>query len=215
MKGAQTGPGSAAQLSVLDAIRRGHDTVNRLAADLGVTDNAVRLHLASLERDRLVVRRGTRRSGVAGQPAVEYQLTVEGEVALSRAYPAALTALVGALADRLEARTLRAVFSDAGKRLAEREGARESAHALGSLVQRAEASADLLRSLGGSATVEASRQEVIVQGAGCPLAAAVREAPSTCVLVEALIAKHAHVRAVQECDHGDAPRCRFRLESLE
>jgi predicted ArsR family transcriptional regulator len=200
-------PASAAQLSVLDAVRRGHYTVNALAAELAVTDNAVRLHLAALERDHLVERRGTRHSGRAGQPAAEYALTPDGEQALSRAYPSAFAALVRALSARLEPRALRAVFADAGRRLAEDAGI----EADGSLAQRAGACAALLNSLGGSATVTTGRREAVITGEGCPLAAAVRADPATCTMIEALLGKHTGVTAIQECEHGDQPRCRFRV----
>lgn len=201
-------PGSAARLSVLEAVRRGHRTVNALANELGVTDNAVRLHLTALERDGLVARSGTLRSGRAGQPAAEYDLTTAGELALSRAYPSALTALVSALAERLDGRSMRAIFADAGRRLAE---VASPAPAAGTFAERAEACASLLETLGGSVSLTASRREALIKGAGCPLAAAVREEPATCVLVEALLAKHGNVDVTQVCEHGDRPQCRFRL----
>lgn len=200
---------STARLAVLEAVRRGNRTVNALAADLGVTDNAVRLHLASLERDRLLARRGTRRSGRAGQPAAEYELTPDGELALSRAYPPAFLALVTSLASRMDPRALRALFADAGKRLAGEAGV----EAAGTLAQRAQACASLLNTLGGNATVQAGRREAIVSGAGCPLAGAVRAEPATCTMVEALLERHAGVEAAQECHHGADPRCRFRISS--
>ena len=43
---------------ILDLLRMRECTVNDLAAELRLTDNAVRAHLASLERDRLVVHSG-------------------------------------------------------------------------------------------------------------------------------------------------------------
>lgn len=200
-------PASAARLAVLESVRRGNRTVNALATDLGVTDNAVRLHLAALERDQFIQRRGTLHSGRAGQPAAEYDLTTEGELALSRAYPPAFTALVSALASRLEPRALRAVFADAGRRLAAESGMETG----GSLTERANACAHLLDSLGGNTTVTTGRREALVTGAGCPLAAAVRAEPATCTMVEVLLSKHAGVRCTQECEHGEQPRCRFRI----
>lgn len=204
-------PASAARLAVLESVRKGNRTVNALALDLGVTDNAVRLHLAALERDRLIQRHGTLHSGRAGQPAAEYDLTTDGELALSRAYPPAFTALVGALSSRMEPRALRTLFADAGRRLA----AATSPEPSGTLAQRAQACAALLDSLGGSTSVTATRREALITGEGCPLAAAVRAEPATCALVEALLAKHAGVNASQECDHGAQPRCRFRILSRE
>ena len=45
---------------ILELLRARECTVNELADALHLTDNAVRAHLASLERDRLVVQSGMR-----------------------------------------------------------------------------------------------------------------------------------------------------------
>ena len=196
-----------ARHAVLDLIRRGARTVNTLAEALRISDNAVRVHLVALERDGLIVRSGLVRSGAAGQPAAEYELTVAGELALSSAYPAAMVALAGAIGEKLDPRARRALFFDAGKRLAatmiDREG--------GSLAARASACAAMIESLGGSATITPGRGHVLLEGTGCPLAAAVRKEPATCALVEGLLERHAGVNADQICNHGERPSCRFRL----
>src|SRR5947209_18453117 len=44
---------------ILETLREGARTVNHLAAALKLTDNAVRAHLLSLERDGLIVQSGT------------------------------------------------------------------------------------------------------------------------------------------------------------
>jgi predicted ArsR family transcriptional regulator len=195
--------------SVLDLIRRGERTVNTLAARLRISDNAVRVHLIALERDGLIRRSGMVRSGTVGQPAAEYDLTPAGEQALSAAYPAALAALAAAAGERLDARTRRSLFLEAGKRLAETMPSHDS----GSLQERAESCSALIDSLGGSTTVTNSKGSSTIEGAGCPLAAAVRNEPSTCHLIEALIETHGGVQAEQLCTHGDRPSCRFRLTS--
>jgi predicted ArsR family transcriptional regulator len=56
------------QLTAL--LRRGARTVEELAASLELTDNAIRNHLSSLERDGLVRQAGVRRGPGAGKPAV-------------------------------------------------------------------------------------------------------------------------------------------------
>ncbi len=198
-------PGSAARRETLEAVRRGHATVTALARALGVTDNAVRLHLGALERDGLVERRGAVRSGRPGQPAVEYSLTRRGEEALSAAYAPALVAVVESMAERLDVRTVRAVLADAGARMA------GPARPDGTLRQRADACAALLASLGGAVDVQPARQAVTLVGHGCPLAAAVRADPATCTLVESLLEHRYAVRARQRCVHGDHPACRFEL----
>ena len=202
-----------ARHAVLDLMRRGERTVNTLAAHLRISDNAVRVHLIALERDGLIKRSGIVRSGTVGQPAAEYEITSLGEQVLSTAYPAALAALAAAAGVRLDARARRSLFLEAGKRLAETM----SRHDSGTLQERAESCAALIDSLGGSATVTspkgagAGTGAAVIEGAGCPLATAVRGEPSTCFMIEALIEAHAGVRAEQLCTHGDKPSCRFRL----
>ncbi len=198
------------RLSVLDAVRRGRTTVNALATELSVTDNAVRLHLVALEADGLIARTGIRHSGRAGQPAAEYALTPNGETALSHAYPPVLAALVAALGARLRPRALRAVMADAGARIAASTG--RSPNAGASLSHRAEQCVSLIESLGGSATVKLGRHEAIITGAGCPLSAAVRAESGSCTIIEALLERHAGVKATQHCDHGTRPNCRFAIQ---
>jgi predicted ArsR family transcriptional regulator len=193
--------------SVLDLIRRGDRTVNTLAERLRISDNAVRVHLIALERDGLIKRSGIVRSGTVGQPAAEYDLTETGEEALSTAYPAALSALASAIGERLDQRSRKSLFLDAGKRLALSMPRRDS----GSTTERAEACAELINRLGGSATVSSGRGSATVTGAGCPLANSVRNEPATCYLIEALLEGHAGVNAEQQCTHGDRPSCRFRV----
>ena len=181
--------------------------MNTLAAQLRISDNAVRVHLIALERDGLIKRSGIVRSGTVGQPATEYDITPAGEQELSRAYPAALAALAAAAGDRLDARARRALFLEAGKRLAETTSSLDS----GTLLERAESCAALIDSLGGRTSVTSAKGAAIIEGAGCPLATAVRGEPSTCFMIEALIETHGGVHAEQLCTHGDKPSCRFRV----
>ena len=58
---------------VVALLRRGNRTVEELAQALGLTDNAVRAHLATLERDGLVRQAGLR--GGPSKPAYAYALT--------------------------------------------------------------------------------------------------------------------------------------------
>jgi predicted ArsR family transcriptional regulator len=200
-------PLSAARFAVLDAVRRGHQTVNALAALLGVSDNAVRIQLNTLERDGLLRRRGVVHSGRAGQPAAAYELSHAGDDALSRAYRPVLAALVSVIGKRLDARTLRTLFADAGRTL----GAETASPSTASLAARAAACVAIVESLGGSATVHVNRGQATLEGAGCPLSAAVREEPATCLIMESLLAQHAGLKARQRCVHGDQPCCRFEL----
>ena len=68
-------------------LRRGPLTVDELARVVGLTNNGVWAHLATLERDGIVRQRGTvRPTGGAGEPAYVYQLTAEAEGLFPKAH---------------------------------------------------------------------------------------------------------------------------------
>src|SRR5438067_2004438 len=83
---------------ILDLLRRGTETVNDLAAALGLTDNAVRAHLTALERDGLVRPSGTRRG--PRKPTVTYALSPEAEQLFPKEYGPILRQLLDVLKDR-------------------------------------------------------------------------------------------------------------------
>ena len=70
-------------------LRRGPRAVDELARALGLTDNAVRAHLATLERDGMVRQAGSPRPTGARKPATLYELQPDTETLLSRADPPA------------------------------------------------------------------------------------------------------------------------------
>ena len=79
---------------LLQLLRRGPATVEDLAEDTGLTPNAVRFHMASLEDEGDIETAGTRKHQGAGKPAVLYRLTAEAEVGFSKAYAPVLAATV-------------------------------------------------------------------------------------------------------------------------
>jgi len=109
---------------ILALIRRGRQTVEELAAALELTDNAVRNHLATLERDSLIQQAGVRRSSGAGKPAVLYQLHPDAEVLFSRAYPSVLTTVVESIVNACPPDQIDELLRDAGRRLARQAGGR-------------------------------------------------------------------------------------------
>ena len=83
-------------------LRRGGRTVEELAQVLVLTDNGVRAHLATLERDGLVQQRGSvRRSSGGGKPAYVYELTSEAENLFPKAYEPVLHRLLDVLSERM------------------------------------------------------------------------------------------------------------------
>ena len=191
---------------ILAILRRGAGTVNDLAQQLGLTDNAVRTHLAGLERDGLVEQHGVQRG--IGKPAYVYRLTTEAEALFPKAYALVLDGLLSELRERLGEADMQAVLGDVGKRLAARSGP-----ARGDVRARARAAADVLGELGGLAEVVEENGTLTIQGYSCPLSAVTGEHPPVCQLAAVLLEELVGSPVREVCDRGDRPRCRFVIQA--
>ena len=193
---------------IVAELRRSSRTVEELRKILGITDNAVRAHLASLEGEGIVHQVATRPSG--RRPAIVYELTPEAEGSFSRAYMPVLTRLVESLSERMSTADLEVLLRDVGERLA-----REQPSLKGSLRDRARAAASVLTGLGGVAELEESDGHLVIRGFSCPLADAVRAHPATCHAAQGLVAELVGVPVEEACDKGARPRCRFEISKRE
>ncbi|HXV17695.1 MAG TPA: helix-turn-helix domain-containing protein [Gemmatimonadaceae bacterium] len=190
---------------IVAELRRGSRTVEDLRKTLGITDNAVRAHLASLEADGIIHQVATRPSG--RRPAVVYELTEAAESSFSKAYLPVLTRLVESLSERMSVSDLEILLRDVGERLA-----KEQPSLTGSLKERAEAAASVLTGLGGVAEVEDEEGKLVIRGFSCPLADAVRTHPATCHAAQGLVSELVGVPVREACDKGERPRCRFEID---
>ena len=186
---------------VVALLRRGRRTVDELAAALGLTDNAVRSHIAALERDGLVRQEGVRRG--VGKPAYAYDLTPDAERLFPKAYGPVLRQVLDVLAERVPPAELEEALREAGRRIG-------SAHpAVGDRRARIGYALTVLEELGGLAEVEERDDVVVIRGYDCPLSAAVPGHPEVCRLAEALLTEVVGAPVVERCQRGAAPRCRF------
>ena len=193
---------------VVTLLRRGERTVDDLARALGLTDNAVRAHLAALERDGLVAQSGVRRGG--GKPSHTYDLTPEAERLFPKAYGALLHELLDVLAERLPPEVLADVLREVGHRVAAGRAAPD-----GDLRERVGHAVALLGELGGLAEVEEREGGFVIRGCSCPLAAAVAGHPEACLLAETLLTDVLSVPVRQVCDQGPPPSCRFEVPARD
>lgn len=192
---------------IVALLRRGDRTVEELARALGLTDNAVRNHLAALERDGVVRPAGVRRGAGAGKPAVIYELRADAAPLLSRAYPRVLSAVLDVLVEKLTTAQSTALLHEVGRRLARALGGR----AAGDFDVRVRAAADVLVALGGDVDVVAEGTTRRLEGAGCPLSGVVCHRPEVCQAVEMLLTEVVGSPVESRCEHGARPRCRFAV----
>lgn len=206
--------GGATRGRIIGFLRRGEKSVDELAAELGVTDNAVRAQLESLEREGVVHQARVRHTGAVGKPATMYAIRPDVEASFSAAYAPVLGALVASLGERMSAKELERLFRDVGQRLA--EGARSSQpQQPRALEARVRAAAAVLTSLGAELEVERNANGFLLRGLACPLANAVRAEPHVCSALEELVAGVTGAPVRECCERDPATgvaKCRFEVQ---
>lgn len=191
---------------IVTLLRGTTKTVNELAEELELTDNAVRAHLLSLERDGLIrqsgIQRGTRK------PHFAYELTTEAEKLFPKAYDAVLNQLIGVLKGRLTPVEIERALRDVGSSLARSQtgGSQD-----GDLESRLNNGLTVLEAIGGTARIEKDDGKCVISSDGCPLAAVVSEHPEVCRLAETLLSEIIAENVQERCDREGSPRCRFEV----
>ena len=189
---------------IVTLLRRSGHTVDELAQALDLTDNAVRAHLATLERDGIVQERGTRRG--SRKPSAVYDLAPEAEQLFPKAYDPVLQQLLDVLSEHIAADEVETLLREVGRRIAGRWKIPP-----GELRVRLEAAVEAFNELGGMAELEACNGHFCIRSSSCPLAAVVPGHPAVCSLAEALLTELAGVPAQKHCDDDGVPRCRFTV----
>jgi predicted ArsR family transcriptional regulator len=191
---------------IVTLLRGATCTVEELAARLELTDNAVRAHLISLERDGLLRQSGVRRG--ARKPHFTYSLTQEAERLFPKAYDALLNQLIDVLKCRLSEEEMEDVLREVGRSLA----AGAPSDGRDDLRGRVWSALKVLEAIGGVAESELQDDKIIIHSGGCPLATAVAVHPEVCRLTETLIAEIVKAPVTEHCNREGAPQCRFEIE---
>jgi predicted ArsR family transcriptional regulator len=192
---------------LLAMLRRSRQTITTLADALHLTDNAVRTHIAALERDGIVEHVGTERQ-TGGKPARVYALTGEGEELFPKAYALVLGGLVEELARRDGWERAVALLRAVGQRAAPSSGTTNDREG------RVAAAAAALRGLGGDIEVQRTADGYRLQGYGCPLSAVTAKHPEVCALARALVEEITGQPVTECCDRNGRPRCGFRIDDV-
>lgn len=186
-------------------LREAERSINELAEALGISDNAVRMHVASLQRDGMVEAAGVER-GTGGKPAQRYRMTAEAEELFPKAYAAVFGEMVQVLEEEQGRDGLERLLRKVGARVG--EGAGDGVVEPAARVERAAA---VLRALGGDVTVERTEAGWMIRGNGCPLSGVVGEHEAVCSVSEALIGEVTGMRVCECCQRGERPRCAFEI----
>lgn len=190
---------------LLRLVRGEARSVADLAEALGISGNAVRTHIAALERDGLVRQAGRQRS-TGGKPARLYELTPRAEELFPKAYVLVLRELLETLREEEGYEAAIERLRRVGRRLG--KGADAQGGGKGA---RVEAAAALLEAIGGSVEVREAPDGWEVQATGCPLSAVVAEDPEVCVLAESLVAEVTGLPVAEHCERSARPRCAFTV----
>ena len=196
---------SSTRGQIIALLRRSPAKAGDLAGALGLTDNAVRSHLAAMERDGLVEQRRGPVRGV-GKPAQLYALTPAADALLPKAYAPVLGVLLETLGERMGREELAALLREVGRRAGAGRG-REGAD----VRMRIEAAYGVLGEMGGVAEIEEGEDAVYIRGFSCPLAALVPGHPEVCQLAEAMLSEIVGVPVREQCAKGERPRCCFEI----
>ncbi len=195
---------------IIQLLRRSGRTVNELAGALGLSDNAVRTHLTTLERDGFVHPSGTRPG--TRKPNITYGLTPETEQLFPRVYGRLLHHLLDALKPRMSPADLEQALRAVGHRMAEEC---RPAAPLDGLRERAELAVNVLGTLGGLAELKEDDGTLVIHSFDCPLAVAVADHPEMCLLVETLLADVTGAAVHQHCQSEPAPHCSFEVRTAD
>ena len=191
---------------ILELLRGQDGTVNDLAAALDLTDNAVRAHLFSLERDGLIHQSGTRPG--FRKPHATYALTAEAEQIFPKAYGPLLDMVLTVISKKLEPQALRLAMREVGKKIAQTNRAETKGK---TREERIDAALRILSDLGGRATFEKKEGKHWIRGHGCPLAAATKNHPQACLIAESLLSAVIGTPVKERCVRNPNPSCCFEV----
>lgn len=178
---------------IVESLRRhGAQTAAELAADQHLTPNAVRQHLARLERDGLVVEASERRGPT--KPSLVFSLTAEGQRLFPQRYSTLLNAVLEQIVQTQGQAKLSELFAGIGKRSARKYGARFAGKTMD---ERMAELTEILREQGVIADYEAKDDGFVLREHNCPFREAATAHPEVCSVVHTLMEEVLPAKAEQ------------------
>ena len=168
---------------IVDALRnRRAASAFELAAEFGLSANAIRQQLVILERDGLVVGKSVRRGKT--KPTHEYELTAEANRYFPQAYDRMLNAVLREVRSTSGDAAVAQIFANVGKRAGERMALRVAGK---SVPEKLAAVADSIRNTGVTVDVEQQGDTVVLREHNCPYASVVAEHPECCTAIHTML----------------------------
>ncbi len=195
---------------IVSALRRRHAaSAVDLAAEFGLSTNAVRQQLLALERDGYVAERAVRRGRT--KPTLEYSLTTGAAELFPQQYDRMLNAVLREVKETLGPEALTSVIDGIGKRAAAKVRGRVRAS---DTRGRAHEVASYLREQGVEAEVIDIDGAVELREHNCPYAKTVGEHPEVCSIIHQVLREAVSEDSTQVeslATGGDA--CRFEIKA--
>jgi predicted ArsR family transcriptional regulator len=187
--------------------RRGPLTAAELAVDHGLTPNAIRQHLARLERDGLVVEASERRGPT--KPSLVFSLTTEGRRLFPQRSGVLLNALIEEIGQSEGPEKVRELFHNIGKRSARKFATRFEGK---NPEERVAELTAILREQGVVADYERNGDGFILREHSCPFRETSTAHPEVCSVVHTLMEEVLPAKAEQRSSiaRGDA-LCEFSI----
>ncbi len=178
-----------------------------LAAQFGLSPNAIRQQLVLLERDGLIAGRSVRRGKT--KPTVEYSLTPDADRFFPQRYDKMLNAVLREIRVAGGDDAVKAVFQRIGKRSAERLTS-EQTQPEGQLISLVES----LKSAGVTAELRTTeRGTITLHEHSCPYASVVAENPEACSAIHTILDAVVPGKTAQvESLATSGTECRFEID---
>jgi predicted ArsR family transcriptional regulator len=193
---------------VLKAIQlRGKASIKDVAADLGVTPSAIRLHLTQLQASG-AIRASKVREGV-GRPYYVYSVTPEAHNLFYKDYGDLARLLLEEVNEIQGAEALQGVLRRVGERLADIYQDQIRSH---ELAERVSSWAELLDQRGISVEVEQTKEGYVIREYGCPYQNVAVESRAICEMERQVMARllESGVKLTQ-CVLDGHRRCQFTI----
>ncbi|HEV7642974.1 MAG TPA: ArsR family transcriptional regulator [Pyrinomonadaceae bacterium] len=180
-------------------------TVDGLSKELSVSDNAVRAHLLSLERDGLVFQNGVTKG--FRKPHFSYSLSPAAEAFFPKPFDSLFTETIGVLKKQFPVKKVEQILRRIGAEIA----APYRSVGKTSLTARIEIAIKALTDIGGVAAVSQKNGRVVISGKSCPLATAVTRHKEVCKLAESLVGEIVERDVEETCERNGTAKCRFEI----